>query len=36
LPIARVAALLWLVVAGTLLPLQRNAIRHRRPVTAAR
>jgi hypothetical protein len=36
LPIARVAALLWLVVAGALLPLQRNDIRHRRPVTAAR
>ena len=36
LPIARVAALLWLVVAGALLPLQRNEIRHRRRVTAAR
>ena len=36
LPIARVAALLWLVVAGALLPLQRNEIRNRQPVTAAR
>lgn len=35
LPIARIMALLWLVVAGALLPLQRNEIRHRRPVTAA-
>jgi hypothetical protein len=36
LPIARVAAVLWLVVAGALLPLQRNDIRNRQPFTAAR
>jgi hypothetical protein len=36
LPIARIAALLWLVVSGALLPLQRNEIRHRAPVTAGR
>ena len=35
LPIARVLALAWLVVAGALLPLRRNDIR-RRPVTAER
>jgi hypothetical protein len=36
LPIARVAALTWLVVAGVLLPLRRSDIRQRTPVTAAR
>lgn len=36
LPIARVAALLWLVVAGASLPLQRNDIRNRQRITAAR
>ena len=30
LPVARVLALLWLVVAGALLPLRRNDIRHAR------
>jgi hypothetical protein len=35
LPIARVSALIWLVVAGALLPLRRNDIR-RKAVTAAR
>jgi hypothetical protein len=29
LPIARVSALLWLVVAGARLPLRRNGIRPR-------
>jgi len=36
LPIARVAALTWLVVAGVLLPLHRNDIRQRIPATTAR
>jgi hypothetical protein len=35
LPIARVSALLWLVVAGALLPLRRSDIRSRIPVTTA-
>lgn len=36
LPIARVAALLWLVAAGALLPLRRTDIRQRIPASAAR
>lgn len=35
LPVARVSALLWLVVAGALLPSRRNDIRRRNPVTTA-
>ncbi len=34
LPIARVSALLWLVVGGALLPLRRNEVRRPKVTTA--